>query len=378
MPSFADRIGAGVGRLTADDEPDWLEFQARSHGAGTRQADPAWLAWLRANPDLDGAGPRIWICRRDGEVVGSQSGVPFRLKEGSRTVPAQWAIDLFVEPAWRLRGVGPALIEAQLRSGGLVAGQGISDAAHRAYTRGGWNDLGDIPFYARPVNAAWIPRQLGLTGRRATTARLALGPALAATRWASRVMARAVQSRLEPIAAFDERADDVWADAAPAFDVIAVRDRRALAWRFDAIPGADSIARHYLMERDRVRGYVVTRVESWGGTPVLAIVDYLASPAWLVPLLGGVLGLDTTRNVEAIQCRTLNAAGDRVFRATGFVRVSSSDPPAFLTRRARTPRRFMINGGGTPQRPAFERARWFVTGADSDGSWTFERSPTPA
>jgi GNAT superfamily N-acetyltransferase len=378
MPGFADRIGVGVGRLAAADEPDWLAFQARSHGTGARQSDPAWLAWLGANPELAGEGPPVWICRRDGAVVGSQSGVPIRLKEGSRTVRAQWAVDLFVEPAWRLRGVGPALIEAQLRSGGLVAGVGISDAAHRAYTRGGWRDLGDIPYYARPVDAAWGPRQMGLTGPRATMSRVALGPALAATRSASRVLARVVHARLEPISAFDERVDDVWADAAPAFDVIAVRDRRALAWRFDAIPGAGAIARHYLMERDRVRGYVVTRVESWRGAPVLVVLDYLASPAWLVPLLGGVLGLDAARNVEAIHCRTLNPAGDRVFRATGFIRVSASDPAGFLARSARTPRRFVVDGRGGPERPAFERARWFVTGADSDNTWAFERSSAPA
>lgn len=376
MSSLADRLSVGIGRLTPADEPDWLAFQTRSHGTGARQADPAWLAWLDANPELGGERPPVWICRRDGVVVGSQRGLPFRLKEGSRTVPAQWAIDLFVDPAWRLRGVGPALTDAQLRSGCLIAGVGISDRAYRSYRRSGWHDLGDIPFYARPMDAAWATRQIGLTGPRATVSRVAMGPALAATRAASLLLVRGARSRLEPIETFDERVDEVWADAAPAFDVIAVRDRQALAWRFDAIPGASAIARHYLIARNRVRGYVVTRAESWGGAPVLVILDYLASPAWLVPLLGGVLGLDAARNVGAIVCRTLNPAGDRVFRATGFLRVSASNPAGVLARPARTPLRFMVHGGDGLQRSALERVNWFVTGADSDATWAFDQRPT--
>lgn len=366
MTAFADRARASVRRLTREDRDDWIAFQARNHGKSARQADPAWLRWLADNPELDGDELQAWICSRNGAIVGSQGGIPFRLKEGDRLHPACWAVDLMVEPEWRLRGVGPALMEAQTRANGLVAGVGISDAAYRANLRGGWRDLGEIPNYVRPNDVDWSLRQVGLKGWRSVAARSVARPAVALTRLGSGLVARTMGTELHPISRFDQRVDRVWATAARKYAVIAARDYRALAWRFDAFPNAHHIARYYLMQRERVRGYVVTRLEPWRDSQILVIVDYLASPRWILPLLGHVTALDDARGAVAITCRTLNPGSDLAFRVAGFIRVGVDERAGPLNWPAKTAVRFMVYQGDQPERPAFDRHQWFLTAGDSD------------
>jgi Acetyltransferase (GNAT) domain len=373
MPSFAERARVGIAPLAAADRDEWLAFQGRSHGVDSRQADPEWLAWLEADPDLRGLPLRAWICRRNGEIVGSQGSIPFRLKEGSRLMGASWAVDLMVDPAWRLRGVGPALTEAHTSSEGLVVALSISEAAYRAYLRGGWVDLGDIPNYVRPRDVGWSIREAGLHGARAIAAQAVIRPALAATRFGTALAARLMGTSLQRIDRFDERVDRVWATAAKRYPVIAARDLAALAWRFDGVPDADEDTRYYLMQGQRVRGYVVTRLEPWRDGQVLAIVDFLATPRWLLPLLGHVVALDQTREAVAVTCRALGPGSELAFRAAGFIRVVDDARSGPLDRSAGTPLRFMVYRGDQPDRPAFDRDQWFVTGGDSDFRWRSAR-----
>jgi GNAT superfamily N-acetyltransferase len=349
MTTFADRARAGVGRLTREDHDDWIAFRARNFGPDGRQADPAWLRWLAENPELDGGELQAWICRRNGAIVGNQGSIPFRLKEGQRVLPASWAVDLMVEPAWRLRGIGPVLSEAQARITELAAAVGISDAACRAYRRAGWRDLGEIPTYIRMQDIEWSIAEGGLQGGRAVAARALARPALALTRLGSGLVARAMGTALHPVHRFDHRVDRVWVAASARYAVMAVRDHRALAWRFDSVPDADRTARHYLVQRGRVRGYLVTRVEPWRDREALVIVDYLASPRWVLPLLAHVSALPEARGAALIRCQTLSPGNDLAFHAAGFVRLGTHDRQRALIPAAATSLRFMVYQGDQPR-----------------------------
>jgi GNAT superfamily N-acetyltransferase len=369
MTSFADRARASVRRLTREDADDWIAFRARAHGRDSRQASDAWWHWQADNPEQHGPELQAWISRRDGAIVGGQGGVPFRLKEGDRILPASWAVDLMVEPEWRLRGVGPVLTEALTRANELTAALGISDDAHRALLRGGWRDLGVLTTYIRPRDVAWSARQAGLQERRAVAARALAHPALILSRLGTGLVARAMRTELRLMHRFDERVDQVWRGASPTYAVLAVRDHRMLSWRFDAVPNEDQCRRYYLMQGGRVRGYVVTRVEPMRGRPVLVILDYLASPRWVLPLLAHVNGLPEARSTAATVCQTLSPGNDVAFHAAGYLRVGAAAGLRAFSPAAGTPFRFMVFQGDGPERRAHDRRQWFVTRGDSDIGW---------
>ena len=111
MPSFAERAPSGESPGAPNDDLDELRaFQDASYGDRVDRIAVRWPDWLyRENPFRDPDGIGIWISRGDDRIVGQQAEIGVGLHACGEDVRAQAAIALMVDPAWRLRGVGPAL-----------------------------------------------------------------------------------------------------------------------------------------------------------------------------------------------------------------------------------------------------------------------------
>jgi GNAT superfamily N-acetyltransferase len=365
-----ERFRVGIARCSADDADDLAAFQLATFEAGSRQVDAARAAWLfDRNPCRSGGATRdLWVCRRDGAIVGQQAEIPFDLRVGEHERRAAWAIDLMVDEAWRLRGVGPALMATQLEAHSIVAALSISDKGYAAYLKGGWTDLGIVPVYVRPLDLARAAGEWALPPRVARAAPVA-GPVLRAADRAAVAGLRAAGARLEPIDRFDARVDEVWAAASPGYPVLARRDLAALAWRVDERPDRDRLSRHLLVVRGRPVGYVVLRPAGTDAAPTVVVVDYLAPARWVAPLLLAA-GVAARRDgAVALSVKTRNRGADRYLRAAGFVR---------RERGADDPIRFMVHCTDEPHVCALvsEPDHWFVTSADSD--LEYATTPTSA
>jgi hypothetical protein len=350
---FADRATRGVSRCTASDLTELRAFQTRMFGVDSPQADRARHEWLyERNPcgSVDGAG--LWLCRRDGQLVGQQGEIPFDLIVEGATVRASWGVDLMVDPAWRLRAVGPALSQVHWSNYRVVCGVNLSDAAYRSYVRAGWADLDRVPVYIFPIRGRGMARARGMPAR--TVPFMTAGAVFARTT----ARLRSLPGTLVPIERFDERADDIWADASPHHAVAARRDATMLRWRFDESPDRERYLRFYLVRHRRAIGYVVLRATEWQGEHVLEVVDYFARPRALASLLGHAARVARKEGAVALLCATLHQQADRGLQLLGFLRA----------RRARTGSRFMVRiDEHDPLHPLVtDRASWFLTSADSD------------
>ena len=192
-----DRYRAGITRYSPDDADDLRTFQLRTFEAGSREVDEARTAWLfDRNPCRTADGSRdIYVCRRDGEIVGQQAEIPFDLQVGDRDLRAAWTIDLMVDDEWRLRGVGPGLMATQLDARPLSFGLNLSEKGYATYERSGWTDLGVVPVYLRPLDLAAAARAGILPGRVGQVAPVA-GPLLRAADAAVLGALRAAGARL--------------------------------------------------------------------------------------------------------------------------------------------------------------------------------------
>src|SRR5688572_10255830 len=109
MSYFAD-IARSVVRYGPAHKASLRAFQRAHFGAAARHADDACAEWLfERNPHKDPGGPSLWVCVRDGVVVGQQASIPVVLKVGSSEQRAAWLVDWMIHPDWRLRGVSLAL-----------------------------------------------------------------------------------------------------------------------------------------------------------------------------------------------------------------------------------------------------------------------------
>lgn len=358
----------GIARYLTTDAPDLEDFQLREFGEGARQVDENRTRWLfDQNPNRADDGWGLWVCRREGAIVGQQGEIPFELRIDDGDHRASWAVDLRVDDAWRLKGVGPALLATLLEARPIVAAMNMSDLGFTLMERSGWTDLGVVPVYLRPLQldrvaslAPVSPRLRPLLGSAApllgAADRLAVGGAGLAG------------LRLEPIDRFDERSDDIWEQAKSAYPVLARRDHRTLSWLIDQRPDGDVMQRFYLRRRARTLGYVVLRMAGRQDERTAVVVDYLAPPRLVAPLLVAAAVEARREGAIALSVKTRNEPADRYLRAAGFLR---------RDRGADLPIRFMVHctdrDTGVRRRLTSSES-WFVTSADCD----LEYGLTPA
>jgi GNAT superfamily N-acetyltransferase len=341
-------------RCTEDDLADLRAFKARMHGETSRLLDQAradWLFWR--NPFRTGDPPTIWICRRDGKVVGTEAGIPFDLLVDGRHCRASWAVELVVDPEWRGRGVGAALSEAHRQACQVSGFLNVSTSGHRLLVRRQSTDIGHIPMYFRLVDGRGILHWEGVPRDVRFLARPLIAPALWILDAAGRM--RGARTELVPVETFDQRADSLWQTMAGHYPVIARRDATWLRWRFDECPDRDHYLRYYVVHRRRLIGYLVLRRTTWSGCEALEIVDYLAAPRDMARLLGSGVRVARQLGVAALLCNTLNPRARSAFRSRGFLR-----------RRNQGIRFFAFTSDAPLLGDIQNPAKWFVTSADSD------------
>jgi GNAT superfamily N-acetyltransferase len=357
-----ERLKAAVERIHPDD-PEHADavaaFQVASYPDDSRQVNPQCHEWLyRRNPYAGADGPGFWVYRRGDAIVGQQAELPFELQVGHDRRRASWAIDLMVEPAWRLRGIGPALIATLLGHTSIVAVLYASKDGYPAFVGSGCSDLGAMPVYRRPLDAGQalrLPRVPPAVRRLAPV----VAPVLRLADAAAAAATRSAGARLVRVDRFDERVDQVWAGASGGYEVLARRDLAALAWRIDQRPDRDQLRRYYLVRRRRTIGYVVVRPTTSSGRHTAVVVDYLAPPRWVVPLLLAAGRAARREGAVALSVRTRNPRADRSLRTAGFLRSFRFDD---------YPIHLLVHCTDDPDICARvqDPDAWFLTAADSD------------
>lgn len=340
---------------TEADLPELRRFQERFHGDASPQADLGRTRWLFAdNPRRPAEGPALWISRRAGEIVAVHGSIPFLLKVGEEHCRAAWSVDVAADPRVRGSGIPHQLADAARHGVRLTCGLGLSEAGYRFALRRGFADLGTMPLHVLVVDAR---RFVETFGRYNAAVRVAL-PLLLPLTWLARIVGRTggTGTRLQPVAAFDHRADAVWREAASAYPVLTVRDATWLRWRFDEAPQRSDYQRYYLLDGERAVGYLVLREATVGDAmPVLEIVDYLAAPRHLRAVLVGAAEAARRRGAAAVLCRTQNHRARWRFRLLGWSR-----RPSHI--------RVVTRAAGSDPIGALvsDRRAWFLTAADSD------------
>ena len=353
--TYAARIKHPVLPYDPGDKPALREFQRQYFGPDSRQCDDAFADWLfERNPHRHRGQPVVWVCKRDGVVIGQQAAVPVLLRVGGNEYRASWGIDLMVEREWRLKGVAPALSAAYEGSADILLGLGMSASAVRAYSRAGWSDMGRLPFFVRPLDARACSQALGKGARLASVAPdlLVAGSA----RFMAGIARGISRCALEPISAFDDRADAAWAASGIDYHVLVKRDFTSLRWRFDEFPEPARYRRYYLMCGSRVIGYAVMRSDRWRGHMVARLVDYLAPRRYLGALFALIVDLGRTTGAVAVFIEQLHADATGSLKSLGCFRVGAATQFMLKAQSGATRVSGVLN----------QSSAWLVTRGDSD------------
>jgi GNAT superfamily N-acetyltransferase len=175
-------------------------------------------------------GQQHLVATVDGTVAGVLLAWPGQAKVGSRLLASYNPVDVAVAPRYRGRNIGKLLIEASLAREPATDELGLDTATTEPALQHVW-----------PMTGPRIPMRVW---SRRLTPTAGLGDLLARRRWRAvlgaplRMASRRSNGPTEGASAvtvldqFDQRADELWAEASSEFDVIRRRDVSTLNWRY--------------------------------------------------------------------------------------------------------------------------------------------------
>jgi hypothetical protein len=276
-----------------------------------------------------------------------------------------------VHPAWRLKGVAPALLSINAEKNELMLGLSLEDLSYRTVHRAGWQDVGRLSLFVRPIDPAASLHALNLPAALATlTPRAIVGGTVSA---AAKLAGLITGVSMEPIDAFDERADAIWAASKGDYPVVVRRDFPTLKWRFDEIPQRAEYRRYYFRRRGEVVGYAVLRLAPWRGRTIGRVIDYFAPRRYIAPILALMIDALNTHEVMAVFVEHHVEGTELTLRSIGCFNVRPEHRQRFM---------YHVRDRESPVAAQLAKARsWFLVPADADFDYNLmsqERAATLA
>ena len=196
-----------ISRCTPSDERELIAFRSAVHGPETIFADADYFRWMYCDPHTSADRMACWVHRLAGRIEGQIGGFPVLLKVGGRQTQGLWALDGAVSPDHRGRGVLEALLDSIEQEKEVEMATEVTPGGQRVMLRKGWEDLGTVPIFIRPLDLGAIVAKRA--GRLAGTAGEAIGLLWRGIELQALAAAAHEGLALEPIASFDGRADRI-------------------------------------------------------------------------------------------------------------------------------------------------------------------------
>lgn len=328
---------------TAHDAPALAALWSEVFGRPLTAARWRWKLHSQPAP-----APTSWLAEAEGRVVGHYAGTPMRYRLDGAERCVLHGCDALTAPSFRRRGV---LTAVHGRANEAWAAAGIPFQTGLHYN--GWGSrrefLGWVPLF----RLVWL--RLALRPFR----RAHLAPADAFWRCAlDGWMARgAAPVTVSEVTSAGSAFDDLWQRASLGYDLLAVRDRAWVGWRFLAAPDDDYQVRLAEAAGEPV-GYVATRLTA---TP--------RPVGWLADLFAAPGDVAVRRALLRRAAADLHAAG-----AESLVALVAAGAPLHseLRRAGFLPARGHFDFSVVPFDPAFpperlaDPSRWLLMGADFD------------
>jgi Acetyltransferase (GNAT) domain len=331
------------------------------------QADRSLAEWrwkFQENPVGLPLNMAITVAELEGKIVGQYASIMVPFKLADKVVLAAQPVDNLVHPEFRGGGRLQlqlfALQPAVAKKGGVVFGFGFPNEI--AYAAGkrllNYQDLGPLPtlflrlswrhsFRRRfPKLPGWLVKIVGFLSVNLYKTSLA---------WHGRR-----DLVLREVSNFDARINALWESAKDSYDILAVRDRQTLNWRYAMKP----FAQYTILINERqgiVAGYIVLKVNRQEQAVVGLIVDIFSLADSMVEeaLVRGALSWFSGKGTDYVLCRMLR--DDRIYST--LLRCGFQEHAAF----APLPVVYHVFTEEIDERCLREACRWHLTFGDSDG-----------
>lgn len=319
-----------------------------------------WWQWMyRVNPMGMGV---ICVAEHDGRIVGHAAEVPLAMKVGGENIPVGLGIDAMTHPEYRRQGMYLAVVKARRALGEARGIRATYAFPNKLSYPGQTNELGAFDIATmqkviRPLN--WRNAVKTQTRNRLVVAISPVAGALLDATFFKPGKASSVKGlNIVQVPRFDERIDSLWRRASSQYQVLVVRNRDYLNWRYVAVPDADYLI--CIAEREGlIAGYLVISRKQLGQARIGVILDIFSESEQVAQcLIADAMTRCRQERLDLLYgARVAGTPLARAFRRNGFlpalfvkaIRVTGRSVSPDITSQLQNPKNWFLQIGDSDE-----------------------------
>lgn len=324
-----------------------------------------WMRWWKwMYMDNPAGDSRIWVADHDGEIVGTRSVILVKMKIAGEIVLSSQNTDLMTHPDYRRQGIFSALEKksfSQLKDEGIYITYSFpSKMSYPGYMKSGeFFDICALQTLIKPLNLRSILKKR-IKDNFLLKICTVIGIIFIGIFYRTKKPPEIGGLTISKIVSFDDHINDFWDNISHDQEIITVREKEYLNWRYVNIPDVKYTI--YLAEKEeKICGYIVLGCVKIQGLILGCIFDVIAlldQDDVIHCLISKAIEYFEMEKVDIIYCRMIaNKQLRKIFRKIGFISPHFIFQNKFIVR---------INSPKISEVYLKDKKNWFIQIGDSD------------
>lgn len=288
-----------------------------------------WEEWIKGWMWMFSNNPAgnsiIWLAEHNGKLVGSYPLIMLDMKIGNLQGKGGQIADTMTHPQYRRQGIAFTLGEkalAQLKEQKALLAFGFpTEEAYPLHMNSGWIDVCSIQTMVKPLNLGNILNKYLAYGKSLIDIFSKFGELPLKSIFGYRKPSMVDGLTISKISHFDKDCDDFWDMISKDFNIIVVRNRDYLNWRYVDMPNAKYTL--YAAEKNKkLYGYMVLDYKYHNGLVfgrILDIVAPLDQEVIIQCLVSKAIEHFKQKKVDAIYSSIISSRYRHSFLKNGFI-----------------------------------------------------------
>ena len=308
------------------DEDEIFELTKAVWGAKVPEKERWMKGWRWMHIDNPAGISRIWLAEIDGKLVGHYPLILEDLKVDGEIIKGAQIVDTMTHPQYRRQRIAyslgeKALKELEKENVHLVYGF-PNQEAYPLHMKSGWLDVCPFQVMVKPLNLKNFLQQYFIWNRLLLNISASGVNLITKAFFRSKKVPEQDLSKVREITSFDDCINEFWNTVSNDYNIIRIRDKRYLNWRYVDVPNADYTI--YVAEyEDEIIGYIVLGCRNDDGLACGYIYDIIAltDRADIIhSLIAKAIEYFIAEGVDAIFCKMIdNKIYRRSFLRNGFI-----------------------------------------------------------
>lgn len=238
-----------------------------------------WMQWWTWEFRNAPAGPAIiLVAEQEDKIIGQLALIPLKMKIGNQIVRSAIELDDMTHPDYRRQGIfstliGPASIVAKEEDIKIIYAS-PTEMAYSVHLKCRRFDIKGFKFLFKPLNLRNILRNY-ISNRLQLKLATIIGGLIIDLFFRGKKYVNIDDLTINRISSFDDSIDDFWRRIFSGYEVIVVKNKEYLNWRYVKISNKNYVI-YLAKEKEEVCGYVVIRAQKSEDLTMGCIVDIIA------------------------------------------------------------------------------------------------------